>query len=327
MQYAPGTDEFLDRYHATMPSDFHSLDVAEQRRQYERLSEIFPYPVPPGVTITDHEVTRDGRRLVFRSYRPERRLGRGLLVYFHGGGFVVGSLDSHNTLVAELADNTGLVTVSAEFRRAPDHPFPAALEDCYHIVCAVADDPGLLGDDLDVDTAGPVLCGDSSGANLAVCVSMMCRDRGGPRPRGVGLIGPVLDFARWFDGNPDVAFGEEMRHYTRSYCPDRELVVHPYVSPLVGGDFRDLPPAYVMSTEFDELRDDAVQFAERMREAGIAVRLVVEPGLPHAPVRGRSLIPQVADGWRRFCAAVGSLVTSQDGGEVLAGAGRDAATA
>jgi acetyl esterase len=305
MQYAEGTDEFYARYHEVMPEDFIHLDVAEQRRLFERLGDAFPYDLPDGIRVEHHEITRDGRRLLFRSYRPERPRGRGFVVYFHGGGFVVGSLDSHEPIVAELADRTGLVAVSAEFPHAPEHPFPAALEDCYAILGALAEDPGLVGGD--VDTAEPVLCGDSSGANLAVALCMLCRDRGGPRPKGQGLIGPVLDFARWFDGNPDVDFGEEMRHYTRSYCPTRELVEHPYASPLVHGSFHGLPPAYVMSTEYDELREDAEVYAERLRELGIPVQLVVEPGLPHAPVRGRSVIPQVADAWRRYCAAVGLL--------------------
>ncbi|MGX7827135.1 alpha/beta hydrolase [Actinokineospora sp. 24-640] len=305
MEFAAGTDEFLARYHAAMPSDFFHQDVAAQRQLYLNLSEVFPYPIPAGVTITDHEIDDGGQRLVFRSYRPENLSGSGLLVYFHGGGFIVGSLESHNTVVAEMAANTGLVTVAAEFRQAPEHPFPAAPDDCYRILTALASDPEILGPD--VDTSEPVLCGDSSGANLAVAVSMMCRDRGGPRPRGHALIGPVLDFARWFDPDPEVSFGEEMKHYARSYCPDRELAEHPYASPLVRGTFENMPPCYIMSTEYDDLRDDAVQYVERLRDNDIPVRLVVEPGLVHAPVRGRSLIPQVADGWRRFCAAAADM--------------------
>ncbi len=302
-KYAQGTDEFLARYHQAMPGDFFHLDVAEQRRLYLSLSNVFPYTLPDGMEITDHEV----EQLSFRRYRPANITGPGLIMYFHGGGFVVGSIESHNSLVAELADYTGLVTVAPEFRLAPENPFPAAPEDCYRLLYALAETPAMAGPD--VDTSGPVLCGDSSGANLAVVVSMMSRDRGGPRPKGQGLIGPVLDFARWFDGGDDPSFGEEMRYYTRSYCPDRELVTHPYASPLVNGKFHDLPPAYIMTTELDDLRADGVRYADRLRECGIPVQLVIEPGLVHAPVRGRSLIPQVADAWRRFCAAVGAMAT------------------
>jgi acetyl esterase len=308
MTFAAGTEEFLAKYHAAMPKDFIHRDVTTQRRLYLSLSDVFPYPVPDGVEAAERRIDVDGHSLRFRVYRPRERTGTGVLVYFHGGGFLVGSLESHHTVVAELAANTGLVAVSAGFRQAPEHPFPAAPQDCHRFLRALAADPALAGPD--VDTGGPVLCGDSSGANLAVTVSMMCRDLGGPRPRGQGLIGPVLDFARWFDPDPDQPFGEEMRHYTRAYCPDRGLVAHPYISPLVRGEFHNLPPAYIMSTEHDDLRDDAVDYAGRLREHGTPVELVVEPGLVHAPIRGRSLIPQVADGWRRFCAAVGAMAAT-----------------
>ncbi len=303
MKLAPGTDEFLARYHAAMPQDFFAQSVAEQRRLYLSLSEVFPYPVPSGVTVADHEIAGSGGTLAFRSYRPARRAGEGTIVYFHGGGFVLGSVESHNTLAAELAAATGLLTISVDFPLAPEHPFPEIPEACYEVLCALADGP-FAGE---ADTAAPVLCGDSSGANLAVALSMMCRDRGGPRPRGQGLIGPVLDFARWFEPNPAEPFGGEMLHYTRAYCPRRELADHRYASPLVSGTFEDLPPAYIMSTEYDDLRDDAVRYARHLEEQGTPVRLVVEPGLVHAPVRGRSLIPQVADAWKRFCSAVGGL--------------------
>ncbi|KAA2255446.1 alpha/beta hydrolase [Solihabitans fulvus] len=307
MKYADGTDEFLARYHDAMPENFFERSVAEQRRLYLSLSDVFPYQLPASVTITDHEIGTAEGSLPFRLYRPTEPVGSGLLVYFHGGGFVVGSPDSHNTLAAELAANTGLVTVAPDFRQAPEHPFPATPEDCYAFLRALAEHPEAVGGG--VRTDGPVLCGDSSGGNLGVCVALMCRDRGGVRPKGQGLIGPVLDFARWFDGGED-DFAPEMQYYTRSYCPDRDLVTHPYVSPLVSARFHDLPPAYIMSTEFDELREDSVAYADHLRRAGIPVQLVVEPGLVHAPVRGRSIIPQVADAWKRFCAAVGAMATA-----------------
>ncbi|MGC5344789.1 alpha/beta hydrolase [Streptomyces sp. DT171] len=303
MSDVEGMDEFLDRYHEAMASDFFALSTQEQRRQYENLSNVFPYAVPADIEVRDGEVPgRDGHR--FRSYRPRRPVGDGLLVYMHGGGFVVGSLDSHHTLAAELAHNTGRTVVSSEFRQAPEHPFPAAVEDCYELLRALAERPGLAGPDTVTDA--PVLCGDSSGANLAVTVSMMCRDRGGVRPGGQGLISPVLDFARWWHGSDD-PFGDEMAHYARSYCPDPALVEHPYVSPLVRGEFHDLPPAYIMSTELDPLQVDSERYAEHLRRHGVPVRHVMEPDLVHAPIRGRGLIPSVADAWRRFCAAVGDM--------------------
>jgi acetyl esterase len=308
MQYAPGTDEFLARYHEAMPSDFFSRDVEEQRRLYLHLSDVFPYELPDDILIKDREFGHDGRTMRCRTYEPVHRTTSSVIVYFHGGGFVVGSPDSHNSVVAELAASTGSITVAPWFRQAPEHPFPAAPEDCYLALRALADHTEPLDD---VDGAAPVLCGDSSGANLAVSVAMMCRDRGGPHPKGQALIGPVLDFARWFEPAPDIEFGEEMRYYTRSYCPDGSVVDDPYISPLVRGRFDGLPPAYIMTTEFDPLSDDAVDYARRLEQHGIPVTLSVEPGLVHAPIRGRSVIPGVADAWRRYCASVADFAHDQ----------------
>lgn len=305
MRYAEGVDEFLSRYHQVMPSDFFDRPVGEQRQLYLGLSDAFPYPLPDGLDISDHELAIDDRKLTFRLYQPATLAGPGVLVYFHGGGFVVGSLESHHSLVAELAASTGLATVAPGFSCAPEQPFPRAVEECHGLLCALRDNPGLIH--ADAQTATPVLCGDSSGANLAVAVSLLCRDRGGPRPRGNGLIGPVLDFARWFDLADDAPFSAEMRYYARAYCPSRQAAAHPYASPLLNAQFHGLPPAYIMSTEFDELQDDSIAYARHLRSAGTPVQLVIEPGLVHAPVRGRSMIPQVADAWRRFCDATAAL--------------------
>jgi acetyl esterase len=308
MSHAAGTEEFLARYHAAMPSDFFAQPVAEQRSLYLSLSEVFPYLMPEGVQVTDRTVREEGQELALRIYRPTPLAGTGVLVYFHGGGFVVGSLDSHHTLVAELAAKTGLTAVAPEFRQAPEHPFPAAVDDCYHALRALAEQPELV--DPDLETRTPVLCGDSSGGNLAVTVSMACRDRGGVvRPKGQGLVSPVLDFARWYDGGDD-DFGPEMQYYTRAYCPDRPMTRHPYASPLVDGRFHDLPPAYILCTELDVLRTDGEQYADQLQRNGTPVQLVIEPGLVHAPLRGRSLIPGVADAWDRFCHAVGKLAAA-----------------
>ncbi len=311
MSYAAGTDKFLELYHRAMPSDFYTYPVEEQRRLYLSLSEVFPYPLPAGVAASDDVVHWQGRTLRVRLYRPARRARGGLLVYMRGGGFVVGSLDSHNTLVAELAQKTGRNTVALDFRQAPEHPFPAALEDCYGALCAIAQRPEAVRLDED-DVGALVLCGDSSGANLAVAISMKCRDEGGPKPRGMGLISPVLDFVRWRgSGEDDPLLGGEMEFYTRSYCPTLGQARHPYASPLVSGEFHDLPPAYVLSAELDSLRADGEKCAEQLRRNGIPVQHVVEPGLVHAPLRGRSLIPQVADAWERFCAAAARLAAGE----------------
>jgi acetyl esterase len=309
MGYAPGIEEFVDRTNRAMPPDFYTRPVEEQRRLYAGLTVEFRYELPAGVTITDENLGHDGRRLPVRVYRPDRPVGRGALLYIRGGGFVVGSLETHNSVVAELAAKTGLLTVAVDFRMAPEHPFPAALDDCYGALCGLAAEAGRFG----IDPGLIVVAGDSSGANMAVALCMMTRDRGGPELRGQALISPVLDFTRWRHGGEDVPLltGGEMEYYTACYCPQPEQAAHPYVSPLVSGDFHGLPPAYVMGAEMDSLLVDAREYASRLRSHGTDVELVVEPGLVHAAVRARGLSPQVADAWERFCAHAARLASRE----------------
>ncbi len=312
MGYAPGIEEFVDRCNEAMPPDFYTYPVQRQRELYLGLTEVFRYDLPAAVRIDDAVVLRGGRALPVRVYTPSSRAGAGVVFYIRGGGFVVGSLETHNTVVAELADRTGLACVAVNFRMAPENPFPAALEDCHDALRGVLADPAAVG--LDIDPGAAVLAGDSSGANMAVAVAMMLRDRGGPRPAGQALISPVLDFTRWRSGGEDAPLltGGEMEYYTACYCPRPEQAAHPYVSPLVSGEFHDLPPAYIMGAEMDSLRVDGERYAAELARHGIPVEHVVEPGLVHAAVRARGLSPQVADAWKRFCVAAAALARGAD---------------
>src|SRR5262249_18737122 len=159
-----------------------------QREMYLGLTKVFPYAMPAGVSTEDVAIEHGGRTVAARVYRPDRTVDDALVVYLRGGGFVVGPLETHHAVCAEPGGNHGLVTVAIDFSMAPERPFPAALEDCYAGLCGIAARPGLFG----IDPAKILLSGDSSGANMAVCVAMMARDRGGPALCGQSLISPVL---------------------------------------------------------------------------------------------------------------------------------------
>jgi acetyl esterase len=307
MNYAPGMQEFIDRFSQAMPPDFYTRPLAEARALYENLGSVFPYDIPAGLTITDETVAHHGRQLPIRVYRPDRTTGRGLLIYIRGGGFVIGSLDSLHSVVAELAANTGLVTIAIDFRMAPEHPFPAGLEDCYDTLCAIVSDIARF----DADPSRIVVAGDSSGANMAVVLCMMTRDRGGPTLRGQALVSPVLDFHRWRGGGEDVPLltGGEMEFFTACYCPDPEQARHPYVSPLIDGKFHDLPPAYVVGTELDSLLVDARSYTELLRQHGIEAEFALGEGLVHSSLRARALSPRAAQMWQTFCAHAAQLAS------------------
>jgi acetyl esterase/lipase len=316
MALAAGIEEFVKSVNSALPPDFYTYSLERQRAMYDALTEALPIPFPEGVSYQDEVVRHDGRTARVRVYRPgERRSvrpgessGGGLLFYIRGGGFVIGSLHSHHSLVAELAQRTGLVTIALDFRMAPENPFPGPLEDCYTGLCGTLADPAALGLH-GVEPEAAVVCGESSGANMAAVLCMMTRDRSGPWLRGQALISPVLDFTRWRHGGEDAPLlsGGEMEFYTACYCPKAGDAEHPYVSPLLRGEFHGLPPAYVVGCEMDSLRVDAEKYAAALREHGTLVRYVLEEGMVHAPVRARRISAPAGAMFSRFCAAAAAL--------------------
>ena len=312
MAYAAGIEEFVVRVNGALPPDFYTYPVERQRARYDSLVEALPIPVPGTVTWRDATAEHEGRTARLRIYEPDRIDGDGVVFYIRGGGFVIGSLTSHHSLVAEIADRTGLVTVALDFGLAPENPFPGPVEDCYAGMCAVLGDPAAFG--LSINPAAAVVAGESSGANMAVVLSMMARDRGGPVLRGQAVLSPVLDFTRWRHGGEDAPLlsGGEMEFYTACYCPDPRQAADEYVSPLLDGKFHDLPPAYVVGCELDSLRVDAEKYAELLRSHGTPVTFVLAAGMVHAPVRARGMSAPAEDMVRRFCDAAAALAAGRE---------------
>ncbi|MGY2174854.1 alpha/beta hydrolase [Pseudomonas azotoformans] len=305
MTYAPGIEEFVDRCNAVMPADFFTFTIEDQRRLYQSLVVEFPYEMPLYVHWAEHNVTHSDAHLRFRFYEPSQPINDGLVIYIRGGGFVMGSLDTHHSVAAEIASKSQIKVMAVDFRLAPEYPFPVALEDCYNALIYAYSQAYTLG----IDRNKIIVAGDSSGANMAVVVAMMARDRKGPVLAGQALISPVLDFTRWRTGGDDAPLltGGEMAFYTACYTPDPSTTSHPYVSPLVAGDFSCLPKAYVMGAEKDSLVIDAQLYAQALQGQGIDVELVIEPGLVHAAIRARGLSPTVEDAWTRYCSKISEM--------------------
>ncbi len=205
-----------------------------------------------------------------------------LLVYFHGGGWVIGDLDTHDGACRFLAANAGVLVLSVDYRLAPEHPFPAAVEDAFAAFCWAAEQAAWLGADRRRIAVG----GDSAGGNLAAVVSVLARDAGGPDPAMQLLIYPVTDagdsasrrlFAKGF-----LLTKADMDWFEGHYLPSPGSAEDPRVSVLRTDDLSGLPPAYVVTAGFDPLRDEGEAYAERMRLAGVRVALRRHPGLVHS---------------------------------------------
>jgi acetyl esterase len=206
-----------------------------------------------------------------------------LLVYYHGGGWVIGDLDTHDGVCRFLAAAAGVAVLSVDYRLAPEHPFPAAVEDSWAGFAWAAANAGQLG----VDPARIAVGGDSAGGNLAAVVSLLSRGAGAAMPAMQLLIYPVTDSIGGQRSRDLFAEGflltrGDMEYFERHYLPNLEDARDPRVSVLQAPDLTGLPPAYVTTAGFDPLRDEGEAYALRMREAGVRVAMRRHPGLIHS---------------------------------------------
>ncbi len=223
--------------------------------------------------VEDREIPGPSGRLPVRIYVPDRAGPHGALVYFHGGGFVFCNLDTHDATCRSLANAAGCVVVSVDYRLAPEHPFPAAPEDCYAATRWTAEYAPSLG----IDPARIAVGGDSAGGNLAAVVALMARERGGPPLRFQLLVYPVTDAACETESFHENAQGYlltagMMRWFWSRYLPGDADAAHPLASPLRAPDLSGLPPALCITAEYDPLRDEGEAYAARLRAAGVPVR-------------------------------------------------------
>ncbi len=248
--------------------------------------------VAPGVDVTDRSVPGPAGDLKVRVYRPAAvgaasvgadaggADGRPLVVYIHGGGFALGSLDMGNWVCSSVAANVGAVVVSVDYRLAPSHVFPAAVEDCYAAVAWAAGSAAELG------ATGPIgIMGESAGGNLSAVTCLIARDRGGPAISHQALIYPATDMTKRapVTADPSAAFlsQAEISTYKRLYLGPDGDPANPWASPLLAADHAGLPPALIQVAEHDPLRDDGVRYAAALRAAGVPVRFTEYVGMPH----------------------------------------------
>ncbi len=233
--------------------------------------------------VSERHIPGPDGRLRLRIYTP---IGTGpfpLMVFFHGSGFVLCSLDTHDGMCRNLCAGGACVVVSVDYRLAPEAKFPAATDDCLAATRWAAAHAG----ELSADPARIVVAGDSAGGNLAAVTALRIRDEGGPRLCGQLLLYPVTDYHT--PGTPSYEQNAEGYGLTRAtmewfwdhYLSRAEDAGHPHASPLRAPDVSGLPPAFVMSAEYDPLRDEAEIYGERLHAAGVAAEIVRVPDVNH----------------------------------------------
>ncbi len=258
------------------------LTPTEARRLTQEVNRRLTSTPEPVAAVKNTRVSYSSGEIPVRVYIPRQAEVLPVLVYFHGGGWVLGDLDSVDSLCRSLANAANCVVVSVNYRLAPEHKFPAAVEDAYSATKWIADNAtGLNGDPGRIAVGG-----DSAGGNLAAAVSLMARDEHSPPLVFQLLIYPATNHAFDTASYHENAEGywlskDDMKWFWNHYLRDEEDGRNPYASPLRAGDLRSLPPAFVITAEFDPLRDEGEAYAARLRECGVPVKVTRYDGMIH----------------------------------------------
>jgi acetyl esterase len=261
--------------------------------------------VAPGVDVADRSVPGPAGDLKVRVYRPAAdgtatNAERPLVVYFHGGGFALGSLNMGNWICGLVAASAGAVVVSVDYRLAPSHVFPAAVEDCYAALTWAAGNAAELG-----ATGRVGVMGESAGGNLAAVSCLIARERGGPAISHQALIYPSTDMTRAAPAtaDPHAPFlsAAEISAYKRLYLGPDGDPANPWASPLLA-DHAGLPPALIQVGEHDPIRDDGVRYAAALRAAGVPVRFTEYVGMTHGFVNFPGLSGAADQAMAEVCA-------------------------
>jgi acetyl esterase len=253
----------------------------EMRRQMEE-RRVPPVGVPEMAKVEDRVIAApDGAEIPIRIYWPTDEPGpRPVVVFFHGGGWVIGNIESHDSTCKALAHATNMVFVSVEYRLAPEFKFPIPPEDCYLATKWVADNAVTIG----ADPARLAIAGDSAGGNLAAVVALMARDRGGPPIKFQLLIYPCTDFdtARpsMIANAQDYFLTRDAMEWFYGHYLDEADKDHHHAAPI-RAELAGLPPALVITAEFDPLRDEGNEYGRLLQQAGVPATVSCYDGMIH----------------------------------------------
>ena len=292
MPTEPGILAFHKRCEDFYPADAVDADIVQQRAWYDALCAAFDAPPPAGM------VKRDGLvagRIPVRRYRPARVTSETRLFYIHGGGFVVGSLESHDAICAEISEAAGAELVSVDYRLSPEHVWPAAFDDCWAVLV-----------ELLLESHPVVVIGDSAGGNLAAGLALKARDERLKGIAGQALVYPGLggDLVSGSYVEMAEALGlstADVAYYREVYKAP-EAAVHAF--PLRADNLAGLPPAFISGAYFDPLRDDARAYAAQLVLAGVPVEYREEKQMIHAWLRARFMSEGAKVGFAALCDAV-----------------------
>lgn len=291
----------LDLVKASERDPYPKMGVEAARRMFDEVVVLLDLPRAELPVVEDHTLPGpDGADLPVRLYRPAALDPDApplpALLYIHGGGWTIGSLNAYDRLCRHIAAAAGIAVVSLDYRLAPEHPFPAAVDDA---IAAWAALPGVAAR-FGIDPERLSIGGDSAGGNLSAVVALAARDDGMHLPRLQWLVYPATDLAHRHPSRDDFAEGyllddATITWFLDQYLPDRTAAVDWRASPLRATDHRGLPPALIVTAGCDPLADEGQAYAEALSRAGVAVEHRVYPGMLHGFINTAGALDQARD--------------------------------
>ena len=310
----PGIRQFMIESDACYPPNAVDLPIAQQRQVYNDLCAHFQKARPVSINSTDLVVADETAAIPIRIYSPISKANLPVMLYLHGGGFVVGNLESHDDICAEIAHFSHVNVITVDYRLAPEHPFPAPFDDCKTVLNNLPE----IGKKQGLDATRIVIGGDSAGGNLAAALCLDARDRRlAPNISGQVLIYPELG------GDPSKG-----TYVSQKYAPGlstKDVIYYQDIyagpsgsanrnnklySPLLETDYSNLPPAFLVAAHFDPLHDDCFDYAEQMTKAGSAAKVRSEPLLVHSFLRARHMSDPAAASFKAITTAINRLANN-----------------
>jgi acetyl esterase len=282
----PQVQNYLDRLARANFGAVHTFTPEQAREGWRRQIVLLAEPEPVA-RLENRTIPGANGPIPIRIYTPHGEGPFPVLMFFHGGGFMLGDLDTHDSLARSLANGAECVVVAVDYPRAPEHRFPAAPDACFAATQWVAEHAPSFS----ADPSRIAVAGDSAGGNLATVVALMARDQGGPALTFQLLIYPDLDFRRTNFSIQEYAgkYGNITRDgqhwFMDNYLSNEAQKLDPRVSPLLTPDLTGLPETLIITAEYDALRDEGEQFGQRLEQSGVPVTITRYPGMIHEFLR------------------------------------------
>lgn len=254
------------------------LNLKKNYKTYRKVISFFNPPLKSEYKTLDYKMEVEGREIPLRVFIPNTNKTPKLLIFFHGGGWVTGDIDSYTNVCRNMANNTEHIVVSVDYRLAPENPFPKGVEDCYYVTKEIFNHPEIFNCKQEDIT----LIGDSAGGNLAAVVSLMARDRKEFYPKKQILIYPATNYdhseASPYEsirenGSGYIMTSKRIQDYLDLYIEEESDRLNPYVAPILSNDLKDQPDTLIITAEYDPLRDEGEAYGDKLQAFGNLVEI------------------------------------------------------